>query len=230
MPKTKNLKKKQKLKINTPLREHVYQYLSDSIANGTLQYGEYFNQNAICEELGISKAPLRDALIRLEAEHFVEIHPNRGVLVPPITYEYIASAYQISGSLEASCLDEVFHLITDEHIKEFEASNLRQRYYLNADNYLDYYEENIYFHDIFLSLSSNVLFKEILMNIRRRLYDFPQKKYSLEWEKVNIEDHSRFIASLKKGNKCAAISVFRDEHWSMQLHGPHIIKHYGFNS
>lgn len=213
---------------NISLRERVYQYLSKSIADGSLQYSEYLDQNAICRHLEVSRAPLRDALIRLEAENFVIVHPNKGVLLAPLTYEYIASAYQISGSLEASCIDEVFHLIKDKHIAEFEESNARQQDYLSADKYLDYYEENIYFHNIFLSLSSNILLKDILVNIRRRLYDFPQRVYSEEWEKVNIKDHERFIVSLKRGNKLGAVSVFRDEHWSMKLHGNYINRHYAF--
>lgn len=210
------------------LRERVYQYLSASIANDELKYNEYLDQNAICKHLNVSRAPLRDALIRLEAESFVTIHSNKGVLITPLTIEYIKSAYQICGSLEASCIDEVFHLITNKHIAEFKASNARQAHYLSLGQYLNYYNENIYFHDIFLSLSSNVLLKDILATIRRRLYDFPQKFYSKEWENVNIEEHNRFIVSIEKNNKLAAISVIRDEHWSIKVHETYFNNYYTF--
>jgi len=213
---------------NTSLRERVYQYLSTCITNGELQYNEYFDQNAICKRLNVSRAPLRDALIRLEAESFVTIHPNRGVLVKPLDLKYIQSAYQICGQLEAACLEEVFSLFTPEHIALFEASNIRQRLYLEAKHDRAYYDENIYFHDIFLSLSANILLRDILVAIRRRLYDFPQKVYLPEWESVNIEEHDRFIISIKKGNKLGAISILRDEHWSYEVHKQYFNEYYAF--
>ena len=49
------------------LREQVYQYLKDAMSEGTLRYGEFLDQDIICERLNVSKTPLRDALIRLEA-------------------------------------------------------------------------------------------------------------------------------------------------------------------
>ena len=60
------------------LRERVYQYLKDAMSAGKLRYGEFLDQDSICETLEVSKTPLRDALIRLEAEGFVTILPRKG--------------------------------------------------------------------------------------------------------------------------------------------------------
>lgn len=66
------------------LRERVYQYLKDAMSAGKLRYGEFLDQDSICETLEVSKTPLRDALIRLEAEGFVTILPRKGVYINPI--------------------------------------------------------------------------------------------------------------------------------------------------
>jgi DNA-binding GntR family transcriptional regulator len=66
---------------NGTLREKVYNYLRAELAKGTLTPGSYIDQNRICDNLDISRAPLRDALIQLESERFVEILPRRGVLI-----------------------------------------------------------------------------------------------------------------------------------------------------
>ena len=94
------------------LRERVYQYLKDAMSSGVLSYGEFLDQDQICERLEVSKTPLRDALIRLEAEGFVTILPRKGVHINPITPDFIKSAYQIIGSIEADCINEVFHKLT----------------------------------------------------------------------------------------------------------------------
>ena len=77
------------------LRERVYQYLKDAMSAGKLRYGEFLDQDSICETLEVSKTPLRDALIRLEAEGFVTILPRKGVYINPISLDFIKSAYQI---------------------------------------------------------------------------------------------------------------------------------------
>ena len=211
------------------LREQVYQYLKDAMCEGTLRYGEFLAQDIICVRLNVSKTPLRDALIRLEAEGFVSILPRKGVQINPITPEFIRSAYQIIGAIEVDCLNEVFEKLTPRHVEEFEASNERQWNLLKDENYVEYYEENIRFHNIFLNLSSNTLLDQTLIYLRRRLYDFPRRSYSYEWEAFNLETHRRFIDSVRYGNKAAAMSIFRIEHWSFDVHKKFFKLYYDFD-
>ena len=188
------------------LRERVYQYLKDAMSAGKLRYGEFLDQDSICETLEVSKTPLRDALIRLEAEGFVTILPRKGVYINPISLDFIKSAYQIIGSIEADCLNEVFN-----------------------NDYTEYYDENIRFHGIFLSLSENILLEQTLIPLRRRLYDFPRRQYSYEWESMNLYTHQRFIDSVKLGNREAAVSIFRIEHWSYEVHKKYFKLYYDFD-
>ena len=208
------------------LREHLYVYLQNAMMKGTLEYGKFLDQDAICNELGVSKAPLRDALIRLEAEGFVTILPRRGVLITPLTVDFIRSAYQIIGAVEADCMEEVFWQLKKSHIQQFEKSNALQYDYLVHEQYEDYYLENLAFHNIFLSLSKNVLLKKTLDPLRQRLYHFPRRKYVKNWEMEHLQDHQRLIDSIKKGNKDAAVSIIRVEHWGWQNHKDFIEKYY----
>ena len=63
------------------LREQVYEYIRDQMMTGHILPNTTLNLNQISDHLGISKTPLRDALIRLEVEGFVTIMPRRGVVV-----------------------------------------------------------------------------------------------------------------------------------------------------
>lgn len=211
------------------LRERVYQYLKDAMSSGLLSYGEFLDQDQICENLDVSKTPLRDALIRLEAEGFVTILPRKGVYINPITPDFIKSAYQIIGSIEGDCINEVFHKLTAYHVRQFESSNERQWELLRQNNYMEYYDENIRFHSIFLSLSANTLLEQTLIPLRRRLYDFPRREYSYEWESMNLNTHQRFIDSVRLGNRDAAISIFRTEHWSYEIHKKYFRQYYSFD-
>ena len=115
------------------------------------------------------------------------------------------------------------------HVRQFEASNERQWELLKNNDYTEYYDENIRFHGIFLSLSENILLEQTLIPLRRRLYDFPRRQYSYEWESMNLNTHQRFIDSVKLGNREAAVSIFRIEHWSYEVHKKYFKLYYDFD-
>jgi len=77
------------------LREQVYDHLKRRLNEGGLVPGAFLDLNAIAAEIGISRTPLRDALLHLESEGFVEILPRRGVRVVELTLERIRDLYEI---------------------------------------------------------------------------------------------------------------------------------------
>lgn len=214
---------------NGPLSERVYRYITEGMDTGQLHYGEFLDQDKICEQLEVSKTPLRDALIRLEIEGFIVSYPRKGAYINPLTREFIKSAYQIVGAIEADCIDEVFGKPTAYHIRKFEASNQLQRELLEKGQFVEYYKENINFHNIFLELSENCLLSQILMPLRKRLYNFPLREYSYEWEDMNLKTHQRFIDAVQLGNRQGAVSIFRVEHWSFEVHKKYLKRYYGFD-
>ncbi|UYG17869.1 GntR family transcriptional regulator [Brachybacterium huguangmaarense] len=64
--------------------DRVYQHLKNRILTGALPGGEMTSESEIAAALGVSRTPVREALMRLQAESLVRIHPKRGVLIAPI--------------------------------------------------------------------------------------------------------------------------------------------------
>ena len=196
------------------LRERVYRHLEAALREGQLHHGTCLDQDRLCEELGVSRTPLRDALLRLEAEGFVTIQPRKGVYITPVSDAFVKSACQILGALEADCLDTVFPLLTSRHIRQLEESNKRQEQFLARRQAVEYHAENARFHDIFLSLSSNTLLYQTIGPLRRRLDMLPDHPLAYEQAWAALNDHCRIIDSLKMKNRTAAVSVLRHEHWA----------------
>ena len=196
------------------LRERVYRHLEAALREGQLHHGTCLDQDRLCEELGVSRTPLRDALLRLEAEGFVTIQPRKGVYITPVSDAFVKSACQILGALEADCLDTVFPLLTSRHIRQLEESNKRQEQFLERRQAVEYHAENASFHDIFLSLSSNTLLYQTIGPLRRRLDMLPDHPLAYEQARAALNDHCRIIDSLKMKNRTAAVSVLRHEHWA----------------
>lgn len=79
-------------------RERVAATLRDEILDGRLAPGVTLRTEAVTERLGVSNSPLREAFVQLEAEGLVEVTPNRGVVVAPLTRAGAADLVRI-GSL-----------------------------------------------------------------------------------------------------------------------------------
>lgn len=75
--------------------QYVTEQLRKAILNGTLQRGDRLIQEEWAEKLNVSRMPIREALTQLQLEGLVEMVPNRGAVVTPITREDIEEIYQL---------------------------------------------------------------------------------------------------------------------------------------
>jgi DNA-binding GntR family transcriptional regulator len=211
------------------LREQIYAYLRAAIQKGKLEPGAAINIDVMSRELGISKTPLKEAMIRLECEGFVNFLPRRGVQVRGLTGEELKNYYEIIGYLEAGVVGAVFKRLREPGVvRRLKRSNADQERALKKLDFDRYYRLNIEFHDIFLALSANRTLHHMVAPLKQRLYDFPRKAYWQEWEAVNLDEHRRFIAAVEAGDRAGAAGIIRDEHWGWQKHERYFIKFYGF--
>ena len=216
------------------LREQVYEFLRREMQTGQIVPGSFIKLNSISEHLGISKTPLRDAIIQLECEGFVTILPRRGVVVNKLTLEEIKNALEIVGALESAVIVSVFDQIKAAHLKKMERLNQRMRAQLESkgtDQFdQQYYQLNIAFHDVFLDLSQNTFLRRIIMPIKQRLYDFSRPSYILEWELINCDEHDQLIQFVKIGEREKAASLWKNEHWSFSTHEKFIREFYSLGN
>ncbi|MCF7934774.1 MAG: GntR family transcriptional regulator [Synergistales bacterium] len=209
------------------LRQQVYDYLRQEMNRGHLYPGIFLDLNAISAELGISRTPLREALLQLETEGFVITYPRKGVMVAPLTLDKIRNIYQILGALEAAAIAEVIHEIPVASLHKMANHNERMRTAL-ADNDFDlFHEHNIAFHDTYLSLSSNTDMYQSVNLLKQRLYDFPRKKgFVKEWEIASTGEHATLLHFLEQRDLQGATRQIRDIHWSFQVQEQYIQKYY----
>ena len=209
------------------LKEQVYDYLRQQFQKHRLQPGETINMDATAKKLGISRTPLRDALIQLEMEGFVTISPRRGIFVNALPLEEIREFYQVIGALESSALVAAFPQLGPGGIKKMDALNRQMQKAIDADDYDLFYEKNLRFHDAYISLCGNRNLERITNNLKKRLYDFPQKRQWIkEWEESSIREHQEIIDFLAARDPQSAAIYLRDVHWSFTVQEKYIRKYY----
>jgi DNA-binding GntR family transcriptional regulator len=209
------------------LREQVYDYLRLAMNRGELAPGALINLNEISRRLGISKTPLRDALIQLEVEGFVTILPRRGCVVNALTRREIKDLYQVIGALESAVISDQFSKITPEITATMKRLNQEMRSALDDDDFDRYYAANLQMHDCYLDLSSNASLRRIVKTMKQRLYDFPRKQaFVKEWEVSSTKEHEELIRLLESGDADAASSYIRNVHWSFEVQQRFIEQYY----
>jgi DNA-binding GntR family transcriptional regulator len=209
------------------LKEQVYEYLREQMRTGRLLPGSAIEMEETSKKLGVSKTPLRDALLHLEMEGFVTILPRRGVVVNTLSIQDIRDYYEIIGALESTALLLAFDRLEEKDVAFLEQMNAEMKEAIDQDNFDLYYEKNLNFHNVLLNLCGNRNLVKIAVTLKKRLYDFPrQQGFVKEWEQASIGEHSELVGFIKQGQKKEAVNFIRDVHWSFRVQEKYINRYY----
>lgn len=209
------------------LREQVHEYLLDAIAAGELRTGSVLDQAQLCAELGISRAPLRDALIQLEAEGVVTIEARRRVWVNRFGLEDIRHLYEVIGAVESGTLLRVGALIDAPQLEAMRGLNADMVLAIDDGDAAGTRRLDTQFHDTFLALSPNEPARRVIRACRDRLRSFRRVAgFVPDWEFRATEEHSELIDLLESGELRTAADYLRDVHWSFDLQHRYVVRHY----
>ena len=179
-------------------REIVYQYIQKQMKAGILLPGSVLDLQSISKALGISNTPLRDSLIRLEAEGYLTIYPRSKVVINTLELKDFPFLYEIMGSLEYTTISSSINNYTNKIILYMKKLNTFMRKAINDGDMMQYDSIHYEFHDIFFHVSSNIFAERILHPIKNRLWDFPRKNISIGWYHAAIDEHELIVDSIKK--------------------------------
>ena len=209
------------------LREQVYDHLRRLMSRGEIQPGAFINQEELATRLGVSRTPLRDALLQLEAEGFVAILPRRGVRVEALTVEDVRHMYEVVGALEGAAVLSAFPSLGRGELATLRRLNRDMKKALLANDFDRYYDSNLAFHDVFLDRCGNEQLVRIVRRLKQRLYDWPRRRgFVKEWELASLEEHAAFARLVAEGDATGAADYLRDVHWSFPVQEPFIRRYY----
>ncbi|HJV48045.1 MAG TPA: GntR family transcriptional regulator [Geothrix sp.] len=199
------------------LREQVYEFLRTEMNTGGLRPGSFLDLNALAERLGVSRTPLRDALLQLEVGGLVEILPRRGFRVKALTMDEIRNIYQIVGALESAAVATTGPKLGKQDLAKMKTANKAMLQAIKAEDYELYYSCNTAFHQVFIDGCANPQMVSLLQSLKHRLYDWPMRKVFLKaWEERSVKEHTHLVSLLEAGQFEEAAAYHRDVHWSFE--------------
>jgi DNA-binding GntR family transcriptional regulator len=194
------------------LRTQVYEYLRNELKAENLKPGMFISMNQLMKSLGISRTPLRDALLQLQTEGFVTFLPQRGIQINKLTQQDIEDMYEMLGALDSRVLLSVFNNIGSSEIEQMKQINQQMYSNISEDRFYHYWDLNTTFHHVYLDLSSNIPILRQLNIIRQRLFEFGKKDWSLKMREINYNEHLTMIEFIEKVEAIQAADFMRDVH------------------
>ena len=194
------------------LRTQVYEYLRNELKAENLKPGMFISMNQIMKNLGISRTPLRDALLQLQTEGFVTFLPQRGIRINELSQQDIEDLYEMLGALDSRVLIAIFDKIGPYEIEKMKTLNQEMLENISGDTFVRYWDLNTDFHNVYLDLSSNRPILKQINIIRQRLFEFGKKDWILKMREMNHGEHLIMIELIEKGEAVQVADYMRDVH------------------
>lgn len=199
----------------SPLRTRIQHVLLERILDGDMEPGEQVNLSHLSDDLGVSRTPLREALLALEQDEFVEYTPGKGFRLVRLSAREAVNLYQIAGALETLALRTTERL-SDEMIRDLEEANRRLAGVQGQPTEMIKWDGR--FHTSMISSSTNEDLITLIGRIRDRLYRY--RLYGYEYvvsegspaKKKSVDEHAEII-DLLDGRELDRAAEALDDHW-----------------
>jgi DNA-binding GntR family transcriptional regulator len=81
-------------------RERAYDFVKNSVLTDPANQGQFVSEQEVAARIGVSRTPIREALLMLSAEGLVQLVPNRGAYIAPLTGKELRELVELRGLLE----------------------------------------------------------------------------------------------------------------------------------
>lgn len=203
---------KETIKKQLPLKERAYRLIKDKIVTCEMMPGVDISEEELAKELGSSRTPIREAILRLEQEKFVTVYPRKGCIVSYITNRDIHEVFQIREIIEPQAAKIVCGNISEEKLIDFKERFGQIGLEGNLINDTEFFELDIEFHKYIVNSTNNRFLIEFMNKIFNQDYRIRVLATRLhEYEKKrNRPEHLEIIdAFMKRDEKELEQSILR---------------------
>ncbi len=195
--------------------------LRERIVSGAVLPGAFLREKELCEEFGISRTPLREAIRTLASEGLVRLAPNRGAVVSALDLAEVEALYQAVGQVEAGAAKLACRLASDEEIAEIRVIHHQMMILYVRRELQEYLVLNQRIHRGIVTASHNPVLLELweLLAPRVRRARSLSNHDPARWDAA-VQEHEEMLAALtaRDGDRLGALM---EPHY---LNGLHVIR------
>jgi DNA-binding GntR family transcriptional regulator len=194
------------------LRDSAYATLCSAIVSGTLAPGERLHDAQLCRWLGLSRTPIREALIRLEEEGLVELAPQRFTRVSALVQRDARDVFGIAASVHALATELAVSRLERDDIQALRRANVAYHGALQAVDANRAYAADDRFHAIFVDRCGNAEVPRVLGRLLPRLRRLEVLRTGALPGRRSVAQHEAITDRAEAGDAAGAASAAR-ENW-----------------
>jgi DNA-binding GntR family transcriptional regulator len=180
------------------LPQNAAERLRQMILEGDLAPAARLNERVLCDRLGISRTPLREALRALAAEGLVRVEPNRGASVAPLDRADIESTFEVLAALEGLAGELAAARISGRELAEIKALHYEMRAHHARGDRAAYFAANQAIHARIARAGGNDVLGETFekLNARVKRVRYAANLSHQRWNRA-VDEHERMIVALE---------------------------------
>lgn len=193
------------------LKDWASASLCEAILQGYFKPGEKLDQDLIAEELDVSRTPVREAVMMLEAEGFVATRPRRGAFIIALSRQDIHEICQVRGLLEAEAVRQATPLISETAFDDIERSINEAQARLEGGDVAGHFESDIFFHETVISHAENKLLQEMLSSLTNRIARLRQFAQFQPGQHLveSFKEHHAILQAMRRRDAEAAAELMK---------------------
>lgn len=199
------------------LRDNVFESIRDAIVDGTLAPGERLRDVQLEEWLGVSRTPIREALLRLERAGLVIAVPGRTTTVAPYDAASTESAQQVVAAMHELAARLAVPRLTGGDLDEMTAANGRFASALDAGDVEEALSADDRFHAVFVEASGNGIARDVLEQTTPILRRVERMRFSSFAARSSVAQHARIIELAASGETEATAAACRENWLSLRF-------------
>lgn len=189
-------------------QQFVLTELRRAITAGRLRPGTAIRQDALAEEFGVSRVPLREALKTLQGEGLVSYQAHRGYFVETLSLDDLREAYRIREILEEEAVRRAAARLTDADLDRLDAAQREVERAAEAGDVLDMAAANRRFHMALFELAG----MPRLVRLIKSLWDATDAYRSMYYgegdnRSLVIDEHNAVLDALRRREVDAAVRI-----------------------
>lgn len=187
--------------VRRPLHEEVADRIRELITEGLLIPGRKLNERVLCEQLAVSRTPLREALKLLAGQRLVELHPNRGASVAMLSRSDVIHLFELMAALEGLSGELAATRRTQADMSELRALNFEMLAAHERRDLPVYYRVNRDIHRLINRCSRNPALSETYETINQRIQNlrFRSNFNPLKWDAA-VREHEQMVQAMAESD------------------------------
>jgi DNA-binding GntR family transcriptional regulator len=189
----------------------AYFELRRRILENEMAAGTQYLEQTLADELGMSRTPVREALIRLSDERLVEVKPRHGARVLPVSVSDMGEIYELLSTLEAIAAQRVAERgLNNAQLARLDGAVNGMEQALDRNDLLSWSVHDREFHNAIVELSGNRRLTQIVSMFRDQAHRARMQTLHLRPKPVQSNrDHAAVVAAIRKRDGLAAYEIHR---------------------